>query len=225
VLRVRRRLHRRRKQPVQGTTFVGERRRHAIADLVLDRERVDRPVAVVAKPQLFGRELLDGNAAHAGAGRPQQHAVHVSDRRDQAIGHIVLDGEQVALRRLPRVGFAPELRAAPGIDETGGNSNRRASTTDAAVEDVAGTEHPADLPHIGGRVLVLPRGVLGDDGQIGERASAAVMSSVRPSASVRASSSAPRVVNGSTASHNESTTAARADPLPGFGRDPDSSCF
>src|SRR5215218_3328744 len=85
------------------------------------------------------------------------------DRRDDALGDLVLDGEEVA--ELAVVAVGPDVLAGLGVDELRRDPHAPASDSHAALEHVADAERLGDLAHIHGLPFVGEARVAGDDEQ------------------------------------------------------------
>ena len=85
------------------------------------------------------------------------------DRADDALGHPVLQLEDVLERAVEAVG--PEMGAGRRIDELAGDAHAVRGLAHAAFEHVAHAELAADLPHVDGAALVGEARIAGDHEQ------------------------------------------------------------
>ena len=88
-------------------------------------------------------------------------------RPDDALSHLVLDGEDVV--EIAVVLVRPNVVAAFGVDELGGDSDAIARLAHAAFQDITNAEVGRHLAHIGRLALVGEGGVARDDEQTGHR--------------------------------------------------------
>ena len=129
---------------------------------VLGRRRPQRE-APAAVDELQRAEPTRWDATCRLHQRPREHAGLVSDRRDDAIGDVVLNGVDVGLAGAPVVGLGPELRPAARIDQVRGDTDARRRLPHAAAHHVARVQTLGDLPHVERRVLEAARGLQRDD--------------------------------------------------------------
>src|ERR1700716_2994593 len=113
-----------------------------------------------AEPAFVGFEVLGFAAAQV---LLLDFAELDRQRFDDLLYHLVLGGEDVGKLTVEPVG--PQIAAAPGIDELGGDAHAVAGPADAALQDETHAEFAADLLHLDRPPLVGERGVTGDHEQ------------------------------------------------------------
>ena len=79
---------------------------------------------------------------------------------------LVLDGEHVLERAI--IPFSPEMAPCGGVDQLRGDPNPITDPAHAALDNVVGNEHPADLPHVDVLVPEREGGVPGNDEKLTE---------------------------------------------------------
>ena len=85
------------------------------------------------------------------------------DRRDDALGDVVLHGEQVFQHAVVAVG--PDVLAGLGLDQLAGDAQAPVGHAHAALEHVAHAEIARDGAHVGRLVLVDEGRIPRDDEQ------------------------------------------------------------
>src|SRR5215471_1106992 len=88
------------------------------------------------------------------------------DGRDNRARHLVLDRENTA--QFSVVALGPAMGAGHCIDELRCDADAVAASSDAALEQVACAQLPADLPEIDGLAPVLEGRIAPDDQELGE---------------------------------------------------------
>ena len=115
--------------------------------------------------EVVGGQVLGPLALGLGPVRLRHHTVAA-----QLIGHLLrqlaLDRENVICWAVPAL--RPDMPAAAGLDQLGGDTNPLARMLDTALEHVANAELAAHLAQVGGLVLVLQGRVAGDDREVAE---------------------------------------------------------
>src|SRR5919106_2851114 len=82
-------------------------------------------------------------------------------RGHDPFGDVILNGEDVL--QLAVVLLGPDMLAGFGVDQLAGDADAAARRSDAALQDIANSEVPGDLPDIDGFALVNEARIPGDD--------------------------------------------------------------
>src|SRR5262245_8048190 len=86
--------------------------------------------------------------------------------RDNRAGDLVLNGEHVL--ELPFVALGPAMDAGHRVNELHRYANSTSAAANASLQDVVHAKLASDLAYVDRLSLVLQRGVVGDDEQLGE---------------------------------------------------------
>ncbi len=159
---------RQRRPEGRDSCFARNRRLKGVAQLAVFDRGVLALVGPIAESQDSRIVFVESQRRHVLAHRAHQHAVHVGNGGDDAIGQIVLERQQISGLDITSVSVTPELRAAVAVDQTHANTQRATGPADAAVDEIPRAKRRAELPRVGARRFLLAGRVRRHHRQVGE---------------------------------------------------------